>query len=91
MTILAVLIQTLAFYCMYNTSQRAQLRKDRWSVWLHSHSRVSIIAGLLLLVLSFLLMVTGLGFGAGVLAAFLSFMTLGSLIIVSVPLTTKNS
>lgn len=91
MTVLAVLIQALAFYCMYNTSQRAQLRKDRWSAWLHSHSRVSNIAGLLLLILSFLLMITGLGFGAGVLATFLSFMTLGSLIILSVPLTTKDT
>ncbi|MFZ6013090.1 MAG: hypothetical protein ACOYXT_22295, partial [Bacteroidota bacterium] len=87
--IVAIIIQALAFYCLYNTSQRAELWKDELSVWLQRHTLFSKIAGVLLVILSFVLLVIAQGFATGIFTAFLSIMTLGSLIILLVPLTAK--
>jgi hypothetical protein len=91
MILLAISIQTLAFYCLYNTSQRATLTKDVFSVWLQGHTRFCQIAGLVLLAVSFGLLIIAQGFGTGVFISFLSLMTCGSLIILFIPLKSNNN
>lgn len=91
MTLLAISIQTLSFYCLYNTSQRAILSKDTFSVWLQGRTLFSKVAGISLLVLSFVLLVIAQGLGTGIFIAFLSLMTCGSLIVLFIPLKSKNT
>lgn len=91
MILLAVIIQACSFYCWYNTSKRAVLLQDAISGWLQRHAYASATIGWLLLGLSFILLVNGQGFATGIFTAFLSLMTLGSLIILIVPLTTKDN
>lgn len=90
MTLLALVIQTLSFYMVYNTSRRAVLRRDAFSVWLQRHTLLATIAGLLLLGISFIVFVIAQGFGAGIFIGALSLMTIGSLIVMLVPLKTNR-
>lgn len=90
MTLIAIIIQSFAFYCVYNTSQRAGLRKDKWSRWLQHRTIFSTTVAVLLFTGSFVLMIRSMGLATGIFTAFLSVMTLGSLIILFIPLTNKK-
>jgi hypothetical protein len=90
MTVLALIIQILAFYLLYNASKRAQLRRDAFSVWLQGHASFSKIAGLMLLVIAFALFIVAEGLGVGVFIGFLALMTVGSLIVLFAPLKLRN-
>ncbi|MGC3945507.1 MAG: hypothetical protein QM762_13490 [Chryseolinea sp.] len=88
MTVLMIFIQTLSLYALYNSSKRAELRRDAFSVWLQKPARwIAPTAGVLLLV-SFILITTLKGFGAGIFLAFVSVMTTASLIVILSPLKT---
>lgn len=86
MTVLMIMIQTLSLYALYNTSKRAELRKDRFSTWLQRPSRVMVITAWVLLAISFVAVINVSGLGAGIFIAFLSLMTTTSLIIILSPL-----
>jgi hypothetical protein len=90
MTILAIAIQILAFYLLYNSSKRAHLSNDTFSVWLQGRTLLSKIAGLILLVIAFLLFIVAEGLGVGVFIGFLVLMTVGSLIVLVAPLKLRN-
>lgn len=86
----ALMIQVLSFYLLYNTSKRAVLRTDKLSIWLQQHLILSTVAGLLLLIGSFILFVIDHGFAVGLFAGFLSLMITASLTVVLAPLYLKN-
>ena len=90
MTILAIIIQLLAFYMLYNTSARAELRTDAFSLWLQQNRIVSKITGLVLLIGSFILLTLAQGLGSGILYGTVLLMTLASLIVLFAPLKSKE-
>lgn len=90
MTLLALSIQILAFYLLYNASKRAQLRQDAFSRWLQGHALFSNISGLVLLVAAFVLFIAAQGFGVGIFIGFLALMTVGSLIVLFAPMKLRN-
>jgi hypothetical protein len=67
------------------------LSKDSFSVWLQGHTRFCQIAGLILLAASFGLLIIAQGLATGIFIAFLSLMTGGSLIVLFIPLKSKNT
>jgi hypothetical protein len=90
MTLFALILQILAFYLLYNTSKRAQLRSDAFSLWLQGHASFSKTAGFLLLVIAFALFIAAEGLAVGMFIGFLALMTVGSLIILFAPLKLRN-
>jgi len=90
MIVLAILVQLVGFYALYNTSQRAELRKDKISSWLQRHRTFSTIAGLSFLASSFLFLIAVQGLGAAILNGCVLLMTIGSLIIILSPLTFRT-
>ena len=90
MTILATTIQLLGFYMLYNTSARAELRRDAFSLWLQQNRIVSKVTGLVLLIGSFILLTLAQGLGSGVLYGTVLLMTLASLVVLFVPLKSKE-
>jgi uncharacterized membrane protein len=90
MTLFALVIQTLAFYLLYNASKRVRVRNDAFSAWLQGHALFSKIAGLVLLAVAFSLFVVVEGLGVGVFMGFLALMTVSSLIVLFAPLKFKN-
>ena len=90
MTLLALTVQILAFYLLYNASRRAQRRNDAFSVWLQNHTLFSKIIGLILLAMAFALFIVAEGLGVGVFLGFLTLMTVGSLMVLFAPLKLRN-
>lgn len=90
MTLLALVIQILAFYLLYNASKRAQVRNDVFSTWLQGHVLFSKIAGSILLTVAFSLFIVAEGLGVGVFIGLLTLMTAGSLIVLFTPLKLRN-
>ena len=82
----ATLVLIAGFYALYNTSHKAVLQKDRVSVWLQRNRNWSKVIGIFCLLLSFALLVTEQGIGAGILTGCILLMTVGSLIIILSPL-----
>ncbi len=86
MTLLAILSSLIGFYLLYNTSARADVRKDKVSLWFQRRPLLSKISGLTILFLSFIFFVIAEGFGVGMLFGFVSIMTCGCLIVLFSPL-----
>lgn len=89
--LMALIVLTVSFYMLYNTSKRAGLRRDIFSTWLQQHMLFSKITGLILLFVSFSTLIATEGLGVGIFIGFLALMTFGSLIILLVPLKSKNN
>jgi hypothetical protein len=82
----ATLILVAGFYALYNTSEKALLRKDRISIWLQRNRSLSKVVGIFCLLTSFALFAMEQGMGAGILTGFILLMTVGSMIIIVFPL-----
>ncbi len=82
----ATLILVAGFYALYNTSEKALLRKDRVSVWLQRNRSFSKVIGIFCLLVSFALLAMEQGIGAGILTGFILLMTVGCLIVILSPL-----
>ncbi len=91
MILIATLLQLIGFYCLYNASERALLRKDTLSVWLHRHTLFSRLSGAALLLVSVVISVIVMGFATGIFTAFISVMMFGSLVVLLIPITIKNN
>ena len=87
---MALIILTVSFYMLYNTSKRAELTRDIFSIWFQNHKLFTRLAGLILLVVSFWMLIAIEGVGVGIFTGFLALMTALSLIILLIPLTTKK-
>ena len=86
MTLIAILASLAGFYLLYNTSARADVRKDKVSLWFQRQPLLSKIIGLTILLISFIAFVIANGFGVGLLFGFVALMTSGSLIVLLSPL-----
>ena len=86
MITLAFLICFLGFFACYATSKNATLPTLRLGEWLQEKPVLSNVVGMFLMVNSCILLVLILGLGSGILTFFIMLMTIGSLVIILVPL-----
>jgi Mg/Co/Ni transporter MgtE len=91
MSVFVLMVQLTGFYLIYNTSARAVLRKDPFSVWLQRWRKTSLVTGFVLLIISFVVSITGQGVGTGALTGCIMLMTIASLIIIITPLTLNEN
>lgn len=91
MTALAILASLTGFYLLYNTSARADVRKDKVSLWFQRRPLLAKITGLLILITGFVVFVIDNGFGVGMLFGFVALMTSGSLIVLLSPLINNKT
>jgi hypothetical protein len=87
MTLVAIAASLAGFYLLYNTSVRADFRRDKVSLWLQRHTLLSRRSGVLVLMGSFAIFVMCCGLGSGILFGFVTLMTTGSLVTLFSPLT----
>lgn len=90
MALIVLMVQFSSFYMLYNTSKRAVLRSDKFSLWLQQHGIFSTLIGIMLLAVSIILFMVDLGFASGFFAGFLSLMITASLTVVLAPLYLKK-
>lgn len=86
MATLLIFLLTFTFFMLYSTSNRADLQFDYpLQRWFHTHKKKTQRLGLLLLLLSFILYVKVWSV-SGIFAWLIGLMTVGSLIVVLMPL-----
>jgi len=90
MPIFAFFILVLGFFLLYNTSKRAVLQKNSMTLYIQKYSTFSKSVGLLLSLFSICWFVYEFGLGIGLFYAFVLFMTLGSLLVILLPLRNKH-
>ncbi|WKB81409.1 hypothetical protein QYR09_16865 [Cellulophaga lytica] len=82
-----ILVTTIACLLHYSTSKRAVITNDtKLLYWLHKRNILAKISALVVFVISFILAIYTLGFGAGILTFLLLVMLLWSLIVLLTPL-----
>ena len=92
MITIATLIVFLAFYTLYYTSKRAVLSYDLgFEKWMQKNPKQTKITGLVLLLLAYSLWLFTQSLCCGTLMFFIQLMTIGSLIIILMPLKKVSS
>lgn len=92
MITIASLIVFLAFYTLYYTSKRAVLSYDLgFEKWMKKNPKQTKITGLALLVTAYAMWLFTQSLGCGTLMFLIQLMTIGSLIIILMPLKKVNS
>jgi len=92
MITIATLIVFLAFYTLYYTSKRAVLSYDLgFEKWMQKNPKQTKITGLILLLLAYSLWLFTQSLCCGTLMFFIQLMTIGSLIIILMPLKKVSS
>lgn len=87
MITIATLIVFLAFYTLYYTSKRAILSYDLgFEKWMQRNPKQTKITGLILLLLAYSLWLFTQSLCCGTLMFFIQLMTIGSMIIILMPL-----
>lgn len=77
----------MGFFMLYNTSRKAKLSNaGRFEKYLQDNPVNALIAGLLLIVTSFIMLAVKLGIGAGILTSFLLLMLAAGLVVTIAPL-----
>lgn len=83
---IALLILYLAFYILYNTSQKAiKNAVFGFETWTYKNNKKAKLLGITLLFASCLLFGLSFGIGAGILFFFVTLMTFGSLVVMLAP------
>ena len=91
MVTLSILIALIGFYMLYSTSKRAKLTLQYdFQKWVIENQKNSKIIGLTLLIVSAILSMFFLGFGAGLFSFLVVIMTIGSLVVLISPLRFFN-
>jgi hypothetical protein len=84
---IAFLILFMAFYILYNTSQKViKSPVFGFETWAHKNNKKAKLLGITLLFASCFLLCLSFGFGAGMLLFFVVLMTFGSLVIMLTPI-----
>ena len=92
MITIATLVVFLAFYTLYYTSKRAVLSYDLgFEKWMQKNPKQTKIAGLVLLLLAYTLWLFTQSLCCGTLMFFIQLITIGSLIIILMPLKKVSS
>jgi len=92
MITIATLIVFLAFYTLYYTSKRAVLSYDLgFEKWMQKNPKQTKITGLTLLLLAYSVWLFTQSLCCGTLMFFIQLMTIGSLIIILMPLKKVSS
>lgn len=87
MITLIVLVISLGFFLLYNTSEKAVLgRFSLLEKWAQDHPRPGKYGGLLLCAIAMAASITYFGTGAGIFSFFVILMTVASLVILLAPL-----
>lgn len=83
-------IQLAAFYILYSASNRAVFHRGKFSNWLSGKRVATRIAGFLLLLFSFPVVIIPFGIAIGILITLITCMTVFSCMIIIIPLMRKQ-
>ncbi|MEQ6118913.1 hypothetical protein [Reichenbachiella sp. MALMAid0571] len=90
MVLLSAFILFAGFYILYRTSKRVEFKPSKAQRWVYNNTKLTRSVGLVLLLVSFCLLSTHYGIGAGIFMAMIVLMTIASLVIIISPLRRGN-
>lgn len=84
--IISAIVLIVAFYLLYNTSQRAEVPASKLRNWVRKRKAFAQYGGLVLLLVSFFIFINHYGVGAGFFIGFVWLMSVGGLTVLFIPI-----